>query len=118
MMQWAFGWIIERQDRKPLWRCATKAKPAKAGDAKLRGYRVFPDATPVEPPNHTTEEGASYAYFHSGSDRLGTQCRCLFIIWNLSRRAQKRSRCGFLSLSLDTALTRSRSDSPCRRAVC
>jgi hypothetical protein len=28
---------VERQDRKPHSRWATKANPAKAGDAKLRG---------------------------------------------------------------------------------
>ena len=63
---------IVRQDRGLFWRCATKAYPAKAGDAKPRGYSVFPDAMPVEPPNHTTEENADDAYFHSGSDRLCT----------------------------------------------
>jgi hypothetical protein len=50
---------IERQDRDLFERCATKANPAKAGDAKPRGYSVFiTNAKPVEPPNHTTEEDA------------------------------------------------------------
>jgi hypothetical protein len=33
---------------------ATKANPAKAGDAKPRGYRTRPRVTPVEPPNDFT----------------------------------------------------------------
>jgi hypothetical protein len=37
---------------KPPEGAATKANPAKAGDAKLRGYHApFGSATPVEPPN-------------------------------------------------------------------
>jgi hypothetical protein len=40
-------------------RCATKANPVKAGDAKPRGYSVLiTNAKPVEPPKHTTEEDA------------------------------------------------------------
>src|SRR6185503_10529022 len=44
----------------PLERCATRANPAKAGDAKPRGYRVPRNwrVTLVGPPNCTREEDA------------------------------------------------------------
>src|SRR5206468_656167 len=45
----AFFVFVIRLDRIPLWGAATKANPAKAGDAKLRGYRAL-SAMPVEPP--------------------------------------------------------------------
>src|SRR6266702_2633490 len=41
----------------PSSREATKANPAKAGDAKLRGYRTPFGARPVEPPNLTPQPG-------------------------------------------------------------
>jgi hypothetical protein len=61
--------------------CATRAKPAKAGDAKLRGYSGHRDgsrsAMPVEPPNHTsggrssmqipvTDAGAAFVHSPGG----------------------------------------------------
>jgi hypothetical protein len=45
---------------------ATRAKPAKAGDAKLRGYREVTFAMPVEPPNEPL----------SGVYSCGTGHRC------------------------------------------
>jgi hypothetical protein len=53
------------------------ANPAKAGDAKLRGYSARKCAMPVEPPNHYFAEDVGYA-FHHGTDRCRPGRRSVF----------------------------------------
>src|SRR6266705_3021363 len=52
-----------RQDRTPLEGSATKANPAKAGDAKPRGYRT-PFACHASRAAEPLREGFFYAFSH------------------------------------------------------
>jgi hypothetical protein len=49
--------MVENKPGPPI--SVTSANPAKAGDAKLRGYRARSRATPVEPPT-----GSKRAFVH------------------------------------------------------
>src|SRR2546425_4710504 len=56
------GSTVVRQDRTLSRGSAIKANPAKAGDAKPRGYRTPSRARPVELPNLTLAVGRGCAF--------------------------------------------------------